>query len=80
MPQNTYKKNKQNGFKVQANKELTKVKQICRLRLTPEIEDLKIKLKNNSPQEILQRYPNLENIILNLCIIEKEIQIWMKKN
>ncbi len=78
LTQKTFKANKENGFKLQASKELNKLQFICKKRLLPELEDLKHKIKQKGIEYILTNYPNLSDIIENYNIIMEEIDQWLK--
>ena len=78
LTQKTFQSNKENGFKLQASKELNKLHDLCRRRLIPELEDLKKRVQTKGMQEILTNYPNLSDIILNYDGIMEEVNLWMK--
>lgn len=79
LTQITFFENDKNGFKLQASKELNKLKDICTRRLTPELDDLKKHIQEKGVEEILSYYPNLGNIIMNYDAIKEEITVWTKK-
>lgn len=75
----TFEYNHKNGFKLQASKELNKIKSLCKKRLLPELEDLHDKMNSYGINKILIDYPNLSFIIENYDTIMEEINKWMKK-
>jgi hypothetical protein len=52
LTQITFFENNKNGFKLQASKELNKLKDICNRRLTPELNDL----KNIHKKKVLKKF------------------------
>lgn len=77
--QKTFEYNKKHGFKLQASKELNKIKHICTKRLEPEMEDLKRRISAKGINEILENYPELSDIVNNFDNIMEEIDLWKKK-
>lgn len=77
--QDTFEVNKKNGFELQASRELQKIKAVCRLRLVPEMEDMKKKIHLLGLSTVIKNYPKLEPIINNYDSIMDEIDLWKKK-
>lgn len=69
----TYTFNKENGFTRQAEKEYTKVTYILRNRLGPEMIELLKEINQIGQQEVLNRHPNLENVLNNIEEIKEVI-------
>jgi hypothetical protein len=79
MTQKTFEYNIDNGYKLQASKELNKIKSICQRRLIPELEDLKNQIKIFGIEKIMKDYPNLKEIIQKYDEIKEETSQWMNK-
>lgn len=78
LTQKTFEENRVNGFKLQASKELNKLKHLCKSRLLPELDDLKQQIQKSGVEGILMNYPSLDKIIMNYDKIMEEITRWMK--
>lgn len=78
--QDTYSANLKSGKQVAAEKELNKIKDICKRRLLPELEELDNELVRKGQDKIIERYPSLIDIIINKDSIKQEVQLWMSKN
>lgn len=78
LTQKSFEANKANGFKLQASKELNKLKHLCKSRLLPELDDLKQQIQKQGVEVILMNYPILDKIIINYDSILEEIAQWMK--
>lgn len=78
--QDTYSANLKSGKQVAAEKELIKIKDICKRRLLPELEELDNELVRKGQDKIIERYPSLIDIIINKDTIKQEVQLWMSKN
>ena len=74
--QNSYQKNKDNGFKRAAEKELNKLKSFCKGRLTPELDELERVVKTKGLSAFVKQYPDLQYYATNIDNIRKEIQLW----
>lgn len=78
--QSTFYENDRNGFELQASKELRKLKNVCRQRLIPEMEDMKKKIQLRGIANVLVDYPQLEPIIRNYDAILEEVELWTAKS
>lgn len=78
--QATYQENASNGHTRAAQKELNKMKNLLRRKLSPELDELEHELSEKGKDYILIRNPSLSIIIDNLADIRKEIELWMAKN
>jgi len=77
--QDTYSSNKENGKTRASQKELNKIKDLCRRRLIPELEELKKEISKKGEKKLLEQFPNLDKIVRNRSKIQEEISIWMRK-
>ena len=71
--------NANSGNKLAAQKELNKLKDMCRRKLIPELDELGKELERKGVDTILEQYPSLLDIIQNKEIIREEIELWMNK-
>ena len=78
--QATYQENISSGHTRAAQKELNKIKNLLRRKLSPELDELEHELSEKGKDYILIRNPSLSIIIDNLTDIRKEIELWMAKN
>lgn len=69
---------KNNGFLKQAQKELHKLKRTAKDKLAPELDELKNVVARKGYDVVVQEYPDLSNIILNIDEIYGEIKQWLK--
>jgi len=76
----TYELNLKNGNSHAAQKELYKIISLCKQRLLPELEELNKEIERKGIVRIINKYPNLIDIIENRESIESEAMIWMKMN
>ena len=60
-----------------AEKEMNKIRDLLRRRLIPELDELEKELSRNGKNTIIERYPDLRDIIEGMSGIRKEIQKWM---
>ena len=67
------------GHKMDGQRELMKVKDICKRRLIPQLSELEKELAKNGKDSILDKYPSLRFVIDNKELIKNEVDIWMKK-
>lgn len=67
------------GHERYAQKELVKVKDICRRRLQPQMESLNSMISKKGEEYILKRFPSLADVIAKKDQIKQEIDIWMNK-
>lgn len=74
--QETFKQNDQNGFELQASRELQKLKAVLRTRLIPELEAMTKRINNFGLEKVLTDYPQLKDIIGNYDTIQEEIKTW----
>ena len=77
--QNTYESNKNQGFTRAAEFELTKIKTLCRNRLLPELEQLDEVIQKNGKDAIIEKHPELTEIIEGRDKIREEIKLWIQK-
>ena len=75
----TYNTNMENNQINASEKELYKIKNLIRAKLIPELVELDRKLLISKSEEIIEEYPEMENIINNKDEIRKEINLWIKK-
>jgi hypothetical protein len=78
--QSTYEKNLSAGHTKAAQKELRKIKELLRRKLTPELDELDRELVRKGQDHILIQYPSLSVIIDNESDIREEIELWMQKH
>ena len=78
--QQTYEHTKRQGQLRAAEKELHKLKSLCNRRLIQELDELDKELSRKGESVILDKYPNLIDIIEHKSEISEEIALWMKKN
>ena len=60
----------------QVQKETNMLHTIAEKRLLPELEDLKTVIKRDGIGQVYLEHPELQEIIENLEIIEKEAEAW----
>lgn len=77
--QETYTTMKENNHIRAAQKELNKLKDLCRKRLIPELDELDNELQRKGETFIVEKYPTLRDIIKNKEDIRKEVTLWMNK-
>ena len=77
--QETYTTMKENNHIRAAQKELNKLKDLCRKRLIPELDELDNELQRKGETFIIEKYPTLRDIIKNKEDIRKEVTLWMSK-
>ena len=75
--QDSFSANMKNGNKRAAEKEMNKIRDLLRRRLIPELDELEKELSRNGKNTIIERYPDLRDIIEGMSGIRKEIQKWM---
>lgn len=80
MLQHTYEAMQSTGKTKAAQKELNKLKELCRRRLLPELKELRKELEKQGKDTICIKYPTLSEIVANQDKIEKEISTWMRKS
>ena len=68
------------GHTKQAQKHKNMLKTIIESRLLPELEQLKARIEQDGVDTILEEYPQLTEILINLEKTEKEIQLWKKES
>lgn len=78
--QETYSTNLSTGKSRAAQKELTRIKDLCRRRLIPELDELEKEINRKGKESIIEQYPTLLDTIENKDKIMEEISLWMKKN
>lgn len=78
--QETYSAMKTNGNIKAAQKELNKLKDLCRRRLLPELDELEKELNKKGLEVVLDQHPSIIEVIENKDDIRKEITLWMSKN
>ena len=76
--QRTFEINIQNGFELQASRELQKLKAVLRTRLVPELESMTRRINNFGLEKVLTDYPQLKDIVDNYDSIQEEIEKWQK--
>ncbi|MBC2579042.1 tyrosine-type recombinase/integrase [Clostridium sp. DJ247] len=69
---------KENGFLRQAEKELNKLKKRVKDKLIPELDELKKVIERKGSNAVLEEYPALLEIILNIDSVYKETKKWLK--
>lgn len=77
--QETYEISKTKGNIRAAQKELNKLKDLLRIRLIPELDELENEINRKGTDIIIEQYPSLRDIVLNKKTIRKEVELWMKK-
>lgn len=78
--QKTYAENLSNGRTRAAQKELQKIKDLLRRRLTPELDELDREIARKGKDHVIIRNPSLRIIIDNESAIREEIALWMEKH
>lgn len=78
--QDTYEAMRSTGKTKAAQKELNKLKELCRRRLLPELKELRKELEKQGKDTICIKYPTLSEIVANQDEIEKEVSEWMNKS
>lgn len=78
--QETHEVNRKSGKEIAAQKELNKIKDLCKRRLLPELEELDNELTRKGQEKIFERHPSLRDIIVNKESIKQEVMLWMSKN
>lgn len=68
--------NKKKNYVQLTEKKLYKMQYIIKKKKLPEIEELKKEIKQKSIKVIIQKHPDLKEIIKNLNEIEEEIKQW----
>ena len=71
-----YEYNRDNGFKRQAEKELSKARHIIRNRLLPELKELESEINVKGKDNVLLKHPELTEIVDNLDDIKLEVKKW----
>lgn len=77
--QKVYLSDLDEGCTIEAQKELYKLLSLCKHRLIPQLDELDKEIERRGKEEIIKKYPTLEEIILSEADIRKEIEIWMKE-
>lgn len=77
--QNTYESNKNQGLMRAAEYELVKIKTLCRNRLLPELNQLDEEIQAKGVKAIIEKYPDLSEIISRRDEIREEIRLWTQK-
>lgn len=72
-----YNYNLLNGFKRQSEKEKSKISFLIKNRLVPEIEDLEKVLSLKGEAYVLEKHPNISDVVKHLSDIKKEVQKWI---
>lgn len=67
------------GMWLQAEHELNNLKDLCQRALEPTLQQLKAKIAEKGPKELVKRHPNLGEIVQNFSSIIKEVQEWKSK-
>jgi integrase len=75
----TYQHNIKIGRRLEAQKELVKVRDIAKRRLIPQLKELDHKLDTIGKEAILKKYPSLIDIIEKESDIKKEVKEWATK-
>lgn len=73
-------KNEQNGFDRAKEKCINMRRTIIKTKLLPELEELKSVLEKRGEQYVLDRYPNLADIVQNLETIMEDSKEWLERN
>lgn len=76
--QQTYAANMAAGFGRAADKELAKMRDLCRRRLLPELDELDREIERKGEDWIESRYPALRGIIDRRDAIREEVSEWMR--
>jgi integrase len=74
--QDAYQENIDNGFERAAQKELNKIKDFIRRRLTPEINELEKVINKIGIEEFCAQHPDLSSIAKTIPQIKEEIRQW----
>lgn len=75
--QETYKAAKEHGHSREAEKELYKLRDLCRKTLTPELDELQREIDRKGTAHIIKKYPSLLPIIEDMDSIREEVSTWM---
>lgn len=78
--QETININKERGHMRQVEKETNMLYTITKKRLIPELEDLKAVIKRDGFESVYEIHPEVQPIVENIDIIEKEAITWSTKN
>ena len=54
-------------------------KELLRVKLIPELDELDNKLKTNTVEDIIEDHPEMDKIIRKRKEISKELELWQKK-
>lgn len=77
--QETYSALEKNGNTMAAQKEFYKLRDILHRRLLPELDALDNEIKNKGAAYVIEKYPNMLEIIHNEDNIRREAAKWMNK-
>lgn len=77
--QGTYSAALSAGRLREAEKELNKLKDLCRRRLVPELEELDREISSKGEQAVVEKHAHLLDIIRAKEEIRREVGLWMKK-
>lgn len=80
VPQETFEAMRSTGKTKAAQKELNKIKELCRRRLLTELKELREELDKQGRDTICIKYPTWSEIIARQDEIEKEVSEWMNKS
>lgn len=75
--QETYKSAREHGHTREAEKELYKLRDLCRKTLTPELDELQREIDRKGVKHIIEHYPSLLPIVEDMDSIREEVRIWM---
>ena len=68
--------NKTRNHQKQAQKEINMLSTIIRKRVMPELQELERMISIKGADSIIESYPDLEEIVLNLNQINAEVNAW----
>lgn len=75
--QDIYEAALESGRVREAQKELGKLKDLCRRRLVSELDELDREIARKGEEAVLERHRHLLDIIRNRQEIRREIETWM---
>lgn len=71
--------NYNNGMWLEAQRQLLNLKDLCQRALSPVLEDLKKHMDEEGVTSLLERHPNVSEVVANYDKIIEEIEEWKKK-
>ena len=72
--------NKRNGYKQEYQKQVSILRAIVREELVPELLELKTQINIKGKRVLIEKYPEISPIVMNMQDVERNIELWKKYN